>query len=205
MKRQKGGEFEGKRLVQGLNAQEGGRKKVGGRQREGRSSGKVPARWRVAAAKGLVPRRSEDSHGPTQRAIRAVGEKALETRRCSVRVRMCLALCKTVCCTRHNTVPIKQQNQRKCACHLDPPSHTHVFRQGQQTHRHVALSATLVCWSGLPQWLFLCLGFAQLWAELAWLGRKGDFALVNACLPNSHASKHESIASCKDPQHSRLH
>lgn len=64
-----------------------GAKKVGGERERREEQEKVLGAWRVAAAKGQVPREDEGGADPTQRAIKAVGKKALETRRCPVWLR----------------------------------------------------------------------------------------------------------------------
>lgn len=52
-----------------------GAKKVGGERERREEQEKVLGAWRVAAAKGQVPREDEGGADPTQRAIKAVGRR----------------------------------------------------------------------------------------------------------------------------------
>lgn len=117
------------------------RKKVGAKKvgaRRGKEGERVLGLWRVAAAKGQVPRGSEDGNGPT-RVMKAVGKKALETRRCSLCVFVLLALWENALI--HYAI-----------YSINKP-HARIFvfssrTNKSQTHRHVALSPAQSCISG---------------------------------------------------------
>lgn len=137
-----------------------GAKKVGGeregRSEEGKAWERVLGAWRVAAAKGQVPRQDEDGAAPPGDqggGKEGVGNEALSVR---LRYTALLALCLVSSCSGYYTVLRQEQTVHVLATsHSHSPSHTHVFsskylqQRALTAHRHVALSAS-TAQSGLP-------------------------------------------------------